>query len=174
LCARDRGLPEDDDGDAEATETKPPEVENGGAAIAAITISSFIACMQQEIRDGALQDFSYKTFPSRKQKHTFSPPRDLLTTTSSDPRHTPRRRKCSKKQQQQANSAFFLMLFSIISATNKCNRPQQQQPNSRSNTIFAATDFRTETKSAHARGKKMKKKCYLQRDFVDARAQQCE
>jgi hypothetical protein len=130
--------------------------------------------MQQERRDGALQDFSYKTFSSRKQKHTFSPPRDLLTTTPSDPRHTPRRRKCSKKQQQQANSAFFLMLFSIISATNKCNRQQQKQPNSRSNTIFAATtDFRSETKSERARGKKMKK-CYLQRDFVDARAQQCE
>jgi hypothetical protein len=45
FCARDRGLPEDDDEDAEATETKPPEVESGGAAIAAITISSFIACM---------------------------------------------------------------------------------------------------------------------------------
>jgi hypothetical protein len=45
FCARGRGLPEDDDEDVEATETKPPEVESGGAAIAAITISSFITCM---------------------------------------------------------------------------------------------------------------------------------
>jgi len=117
FCARGRGLPEDDDEDVEATETKPPEVESGGAAIAAITISSFITCMQQERRDGASQDFSYKIFSSCKQTHFLCTERPLTTTTTttttSDPLHTPRRRKSSKQQQQQvkANSAFFLMLF---------------------------------------------------------------